>query len=59
MTTPADLASVIATISAVFPLTPARAAANAALLDENVALYEEAHPELSSATERNELDRIS
>lgn len=42
-TGPADLASVIAAVAAAFPLTPERAAANARLLDEEVAAWEADH----------------
>jgi len=40
---PADLGDVIASVAAAFPLTPERQAANARLLDEEVAAYEAEH----------------
>lgn len=43
MTEPADLATVIAAVAAAFPVTPERAAANARLLDEEVAAWEAEH----------------
>jgi hypothetical protein len=43
MPEPAPLADVIAAIAAAFPITPERAAANARLLDEEVAAYEADH----------------
>jgi hypothetical protein len=40
---PEALASLIATVAAVLPITPERAAANAQLLDEEVAAFEATH----------------
>jgi hypothetical protein len=40
---PVTLDDAIASLAAAFPLTRARAAANARLLDEEVAEYDEAH----------------
>lgn len=55
MNEPADLASAIAALAAAFPVTPARAAANALLLDSETAAFEKDHPDLSASnlTERN------
>ena len=59
MSAPADLGSVIATVAAAFPLTAQRAAANAAVLDQEAAEFERAHPDLCNATQRNECSQIS
>jgi hypothetical protein len=42
-TEPVPLSNVIAALAAAYPITPERAAANARLLDEEVAAYDEAH----------------
>jgi hypothetical protein len=44
-----DLATLIATVAAVLPLTPERAAVNARLLDEEVAAFDETHAEEDAA----------
>lgn len=44
---PVKAANLVAAFLARYPMTPERAASNARILDEEVAAYEQAHPELA------------
>lgn len=44
---PVALGDAMAAFLARYPMTPERAASNARILDEEVAAYDEAHPELA------------
>jgi hypothetical protein len=59
MTEPADLASALAALAAAFPVTSARAAANALLLDSETAAFEKDHPDWCAGPLRNEPVRTS